>query len=122
MILFNGGLTLYYDYRGQPVRLTEERWREHILPQRPWLELMPAVIGETLQAPEVVRLSNRDPGPNPGQARLYYRWYNATPVGDKWICVVVLFLDSGDAFVMSAYPTDRLKRGVEIWRTTARAR
>ena len=87
-----------------------------------YMVAMRETIGETLRDPEVVRLPNREPGPNPGQSRLYYRRYDGTVVGDKWVCVVALFLDDGDALVLSAYATDRLKRGLELWRTTERGR
>lgn len=88
--------------------------------RHPYMVDMRETIGETLRDPEVVRLSNREPGPNPGQSRLYYRWYDGTAMGDKWVCVVALFRDDGDAFVLSAYVTERLKRGIELWRTTER--
>ena len=43
-------------------------------------------------------------------ARLYYRFYRATSVGDKYVCVVVKSPDEG-GFVVTAYLTDRIKRG-----------
>lgn len=70
---------------------------------------MEAAIGETLLAPEIVIQSRSD-----GQARLYYRSYTGTPVGEKLLCVVVKVL-RGDAFVLTAYLTDKLKRGEVIW-------
>ncbi len=48
------------------------------------------------------------------EARLYYRSYVGTRVGDKWLCVVVK-LTGEDAFVLTAYLTDKAKRGVQIW-------
>jgi len=48
------------------------------------------------------------------QARLYYRFYFGTLVGNKYVCVVVKVTDT-DAFVLTAYLTDRIKRGVRIW-------
>ena len=47
-------------------------------------------------------------------ARLYCRFYVGTRVGDKYLCVVVKVLGE-DAFVLTAYLTDRAKRGVRIW-------
>jgi hypothetical protein len=45
---------------------------------------------------------------------LYYRWYMATKVGDKYLCVVVKQLEE-DAFVVTSYVTDSIKRGDELW-------
>jgi hypothetical protein len=46
--------------------------------------------------------------------RLYYRWQAGTAVGDKHLCVVVKLLDA-DAFVITAYLTDSLKKGPHLW-------
>jgi hypothetical protein len=48
------------------------------------------------------------------QARLYYRFCTGTRVGDKFLCVVVKIVP-GDAFVLTAYLTDRIKQGVQSW-------
>lgn len=48
------------------------------------------------------------------QARLYYRFYFGTRVGDRYLCVVVK-VAGDDAFVLTAYLTDRIKRGVALW-------
>ena len=66
-------------------------------------------IEETLARPEKVVESLSDP-----DARLYYRFYLGTRVGDKYLCVIVK-LGGEDAFVVTAYLTDRAKRGVLIW-------
>ena len=76
---------------------------------------MPEVVAGTLQAPEVVRISPQLVRQRPGQILLYHRRYAGTVIGDKLICVAALFFDDGDAFVLSAYPTDELKAGVELW-------
>lgn len=66
-------------------------------------------IEKTLQAPEAVVRSRSDE-----QARLYYRFYPDTLVGEKFLCVVVK-VQAEDAFILTAYLTDRLKRGEIIW-------
>jgi hypothetical protein len=66
-------------------------------------------IEETLRTPERVVGSLSDP-----QARLYYRFYFGTMVGGKHLCVVVKIVNE-DAFVLTAYLTDRVKRGVALW-------
>jgi hypothetical protein len=65
-------------------------------------------IAQTLREPEIVRKSRSDV-----TVALYYRYYTNTLVGDKWLCVVVkLLLD--DAFVLTAYLTDKPKQGESL--------
>ena len=70
---------------------------------------MERAIEETLAGPERVVQSMGDP-----EANLYYRFYADTPVGDKHLCVVVK-VKQGDAFVLTAYLTDMIKKGGVIW-------
>lgn len=70
---------------------------------------MESAIAETLRRPERVVQSLSDP-----LARLYYRAYVGTLVGDKHLCAVVVVRDS-DAFVLTAYLTDKVKRGTVLW-------
>ncbi|MFN5763970.1 MAG: hypothetical protein ACK470_06090, partial [Pseudanabaena sp.] len=63
-----------------------------------------------LQNPEVVRQSRSD-----SKVYLYYRFYEQTIVGAKWLCVVIKD-NSDDAFIITAYLTDKLKQGLELWR------
>ncbi len=43
-------------------------------------------------------------------------FYARTRVGDKWLCVVVKYLQD-DAFVITGYLTDKLKAGEILWPT-----
>ena len=96
-----------FDYQGLPIRLTQER-RLHIL-QHPEMRSLEPAIGQTLDGPNQVVLSLSDP-----TARLYYRYFEGTPVGGKYLCVVVkVLLD--DAFVVTAYLTDSVKKGPVLW-------
>jgi len=92
------------------VRLTEERL-EHIL-EHPEMSDREAAIGETLLLPDQVLESLFDP-----TVRLYYRFYRMTAVGDKYLCVVVK-ISGGDAFVLTGYLTDSIKRGRSLWPET----
>jgi hypothetical protein len=98
------------DYQGCQIRLTEERW-EHIL-SRAEMAGMEQAIAETLINPEIVRRSRTD-----NAAYLYYRYRENTLVGDKWLCVVVKYLED-DAFIITAYLTDQLKQGEQLWQRT----
>ena len=97
----------FKDYKGRSVRLTDER-RKHIL-DHPEMKQMTGSIGRTLAAPQQVIQSISDK-----EARLYYRYYLGTKVGGKYLCVVVKIFKN-DAFVLTAYLTDTIKKGELIW-------
>lgn len=92
---------------GKSIRLTEER-QQHILEH---VELAGHMdwIKTCLEKPEKVFRSSGDEN-----AHLYYRYYVATQVGDKWLCVVVKF-NQADAFVVTAYLTNRVQKGEQLW-------
>ena len=102
-------MKVLHDFQGLAIRLTDERLA-HIL-EHPEMAPMEPAIQETLLHPERVVQSFSDP-----QARLYYRFYFGTIVGSKYLCVVVKVLDD-DAFVLTGYLTDRIKKGVVLWPT-----
>ena len=95
------------DYQGLSIRLTDERLA-HIF-EHPEMVGLAGAIEETLLQPERVVASLSDP-----QARLYYRFCPRTRVGDRHLCVVVKVVGE-DAFVLTAYLTVKVKRGVQIW-------
>ncbi len=68
-----------------------------------------AEIERVLQAPLEVGVSRSD-----DSVRLFYEFYAETRVGGKWLCVVVKYLPD-DAFVVTAYLTDKLKAGETVW-------
>jgi len=70
---------------------------------------MRMAVEETLAKPEVVVQSASDP-----EARLYYRFQARTVVGGKYLCAVVKLRDL-DAFVVTAYLTDQVRRGSVLW-------
>ncbi len=100
-------MKLLRDYQGIDIRLTEERLA-HIL-NHPELFNMEYAISETLQNPEQVRVSRTDKN-----VILYYRYYTQTIVKNKWLCVVVKNLKN-DALILTAYLTDRIKKGEILW-------
>jgi len=100
-------MTILSDYEGRSIRLTDERWRH--IEEHPEMMGLRRAIAETLHEPEAVIQSASDP-----LARLYYRFYHRTMVGGKHLCVVVK-VRQDDAFVVTAYLTDRVKKGTVIW-------
>jgi len=95
------------DYEGRIVRFSQERLA-HVL-SHPELTEHEDWVTNTLLHPEEVRYSISD-----RMVKLFYRFYPNTKVGNKWLCVVAKYLDD-DAFVITAYLTDKFKRGDSIW-------
>jgi hypothetical protein len=95
------------DCFGKSIRPTDERLA-HIL-EHPEMKGMGAEIEHVLHQPQLVRRSRTD-----GTVRLFYEFYAQTIVGGKWLCVVVKY-DENDAFVVTAYLTDRPKSGENLW-------
>lgn len=96
------------DYNGVAIRLTDERLN-HIL-EHPEMAAQRESIIQTLKEPDLVVQSLSDE-----EAHLYYRFYQKLLVGDKYLCVVVKF-KTNDAFVVTAYFTDKPKRGDVLWK------
>ena len=95
------------DFEGIKIRLTTERLKH--IKEHPEMRGLTQWIKETLIHPFKVVQSLSDL-----EVRLYYRFYFATIVGDKYLCVVVK-ARANDAFVLTAYLTDSMKKGVILW-------
>jgi len=87
--------------------LTEER-TAHIL-EHPEMRDFESALAGTLRDPELVFESVSDV-----TVLLCYRFVRDTMVGDKWLCVVVKY-GRGEAYVLTAYLTDKPKRGKQLW-------
>ena len=95
------------DCFGRKVRLTNERLA-HIL-EHEEMKGMAAEVERVLREPQLVRCSRSD-----ATVRLFYEFYAQTIVGGKWLCVVVKYREN-DAFVVTAYLTDKPKAGEDLW-------
>lgn len=102
-------MKLLIDCFGREVRLTDERLA-HVL-EHPEMMKMEAEIEKAVSQPKLVRPSRSDLA-----ARLFYDSCPDTPVGSKWLCVVVKY-DDDDAFVITAYLTNQPKAGEDLWPT-----
>ena len=96
------------DYQGNVIRLTDERLK-HIM-EHPEMVMHTDKINETLSHPDRVIKSQSD-----NEARLYYRKYEGLSIGDKYLCIVVKFKPE-DAFVITTYFTDSIKKGDVLWK------
>jgi hypothetical protein len=102
-------MPILLDYQNRKVRLTEERLA-HIL-IHPEMVGMEAQIAHILANPQLVRKSRSD-----DSAELFYRFYTQLVIGDKWLCIVVKYLPD-DAFIVTAYFTDKPKKGDDLWQS-----
>ncbi len=100
-------MKMLVDYQGKSVRLTDERLIH--IKEHPEMGNMETALEETLAHPQLVIRSGVD-----ASANLNYRYYYGTLVGDKWLCVVVKYAVD-DAFVLTAYLTDKPKKGEQLW-------
>jgi hypothetical protein len=93
------------DFQGQLIRLTQRQW-SHILDHHDHMNGQERAVEATLENPEEVRKSREDPN----TVRLYYRRYTNPGERNKWVCVLVKFLEN-DAFILTAYETRKVKSG-----------
>lgn len=66
-------------------------------------------LAHVITAPEHAVRSASDP-----TVELLYEFRRGTKVGDKWLCAVIKYL-TNDAFVVTAYLTDKIKQGEHLW-------
>lgn len=62
-----------------------------------------------IASPDIIKESNHD-----NSVWLYYRFYAITPVTEKYILVAAKLLNS-NGFIITAFYTDRIKKGATIW-------
>ncbi|MCD5417404.1 hypothetical protein LR021_03440 [Candidatus Bipolaricaulota bacterium] len=98
----------FIDIHNRQIRLTDER-QEHIETDHPEMFGQVNKIQEVLSDPDIIVKSKTDP-----DVELFYRHYDITPVTEKYLCVVVKILVE-DAFIITAYFADTIKRGEMVW-------
>ncbi len=90
---------------GHRVVLTRDRWREIIRYKHPALAGHETEVEDCLRDPAVIRTSAKDE-----ETHLYYR------TGQRGaLCVVVGGEDPQDRFVITAYFTQSIKKGRDLW-------
>lgn len=90
---------------GHLVVLTRDRWREIIRYKHPALAGHETEVENCLRDPDLIRTSAKDE-----ETHLYYR------TGQRSVlCVVVGGEDPQDRFVITAYFTQSIKKGRDLW-------
>jgi len=95
------------DFNNRAIRLTDERLA-HIL-EHSEMQGQEQRIAETLLTPDAVILSHHD-----STVHLYHRLFEETPITRKYLVVAVKYLEQ-DAFVITAFFTDKEKKGARVW-------
>ena len=90
---------------GFRVRVARAYWELIISIKHPVMAGRAANVQETLRNPDKIRLSRSDPE--------VYLFYKSDRLG-RWVCAVAKRLN-GAGFLITAYPTDAIKEGEQIW-------
>mgnify|MGYP001620058210 FL=1 len=88
---------------GQRIRVTKRYW-DYITGKHESIIGLEEEVKETLRNPVYVRLSKEDK-----KVYLYY-----APYDKYFLCVVCRHLD-GEGFIITAYLTDKIKKGVTVY-------
>jgi hypothetical protein len=91
---------------GDTVFLTRDRWREIIKHKHPALAGLEGAVRDCLEAPTLIRESAKKP-----DVHLHY-----APAERGHLCVVTAPSDKEERFVVTAYFTKNIKKGVELWK------
>ena len=100
---------MFKDIHNRQIRLSSER-QDHIEVDHPEMSGQIDKIRDTLASPDVIVKSRTD-----SDVELFYQHYNTTPVTEMYLCVVVKVLAS-DLFIITAYFTDAIKKGIILWK------
>ncbi len=85
------------------IRTTYDYWEYLTTKKHPVMKNKEEVVKATLEAPDEIRQSKSD-----SNVFLYYKKF------DRLYCVVVRHLKN-EGFLITAYPTDKVKEGNIIW-------
>jgi len=90
---------------GFRVRVTQERWNLITTVKHPVMSGREDVVRATLENPEQIRQSRSD-----SEVLLFYRAERSS----RWVCAVAKRSED-QAFLITAYPTDAIKEGSQVW-------
>ena len=90
------------DKSGRTIYITRERW-SHIASEHPAVADRVEEIKEALSTPLAIRESENDP-----KVRLYYRYYKNIKLKEKYLLVVVKYLN-GEGVIITSHYVNRIK-------------
>ncbi|MBZ0184231.1 MAG: hypothetical protein K8F60_17365 [Melioribacteraceae bacterium] len=97
------------DINNRKIRFTDER-KNHLHENHPEMRNQEKNISETLLLPDLIVQSNIDLN-----VELFYKFFVHSPVGSKYLCVVVKS-GNDDNFIITSYFTDSIKKGKLLWK------
>ncbi len=90
---------------GFRVRVTRGRWNLITTAKHPVRAGREDIVRATLERPEQIRQSRAD-----SDVLLFYRAERSS----RWVCAVAK-RGADQGFLITAYPTDAIKEGIQIW-------
>jgi len=87
------------------VHVTRAHWQLITTVKHPVMATCESEVRETLRGPDEIRLSRSDP-----KVYLFYKQRRLS----RWVCAVAKRLN-GDGFLVTTYPTDGIKEGINLW-------
>ena len=90
---------------GVSVRTTKTYWETTTTTKHPSISKYKKKVQETLKDPDQIRRSIQD-----RRVHLYYK-----NIGKVSVCVVSDHIDSKEGYIITAYLTDRIKEGEQIY-------
>jgi len=90
---------------GFRVHVTRTYWELIVSIKHPAMAGREDAVRETLRNPDTIRLSKSD-----SSVYLFYK----SERGRRWVCAVAKGMGE-EGFLITTYPTDAIKEGVEIW-------
>ena len=103
-------MQVFTDFEGREIILSDDSER-HIVEDHPEIFRIgiTQTLNEILKEPDVVMSSRRDL-----RGALYYKLRNTSPYQDRYVCVVVKFLED-EIYIWTAYITTRIRGGRVLW-------
>lgn len=93
---------------GKVISLDQARWK-HVL-GHPEMRSQRYRIKQSLVDPDEIRKSERS-----SDIWLFYKLYAKTPVTQKFMLVIVKLMN-GEGFIVTAFFTDKMKKGDLVWK------
>lgn len=97
-------MRITFSVNGVPIRLPEERWKEHIVSRHPELTDCLENVVETIGRPDFIQQGDI------GTVLAIKQFH------DKYLVVIYKELNPADGFVLTAYFTKRLRRRTILWK------
>jgi hypothetical protein len=98
-------LDIVESINGVPIRLTDERWYDHILVEHDYMTAFYNAVLDAIEYPEFILRGHK-------QSKIAI----LNVGGRKWLMVVYKEITQDDGFIISAYIRDDFNKNLIIWR------